>query len=116
VASKAAPKIRTRKPKGLPLDEPVHQERPDPLLETVRPDLRLADGDPHPPPPVDAVGEDGHGDRGEEKEDGLKILGIPEDLPAFVSDGKCDVLHNPSREKRVTAPYCCNRTLSLFIC
>ena len=46
---------------GLPLQEHVLQERPDPLREAVHAPLRLAEGHPHLPPPVDAVGEDRRG-------------------------------------------------------
>ena len=73
-------------PEGLHLDKPIDQERFHPLGKTVQPRLRFAEGDPHPPPPVDAVGEDEKSNRREDKEEGFKSLGIPEDLPALISD------------------------------
>ena len=84
---------------GLPLQEHVLQERPDPLREAIHAPLRFAEGKPQLPPPVDAVGEDRQGDRREEKEERLKGLGIPEDLPSFISHRKRDVFHNPSRRE-----------------
>ena len=84
---------------GFPLEEHVLQERPDPLREAIHAPLRLAEGQPQLPPPVDAVGDDREGDRREEKEERLKGLGIPENLSSFISHRKRDVFHNPSRRE-----------------
>ena len=82
-------------PEGLHLEEPVDQERFYPLREAVETRLRSSESDPQPPPPVNPVSEDDEGHHREAIEEKLESLGIPEDLPALIADGKCDTLHNP---------------------
>ena len=83
--------------KGFHLEESVQQQRPDPLPEAIHPDLRLAQGDPHLPAPVDPVGEDCHGEGRQGIKKNTERLGVPVDLPPLVTNRKRDVLHNPSR-------------------
>ena len=73
-------------PEGLHLDKTIDQERFHPIGKTVQPRLRLAQRDPQLPPSIHAVGEDEKGDRREGKKEGFEMLGIPEDLPALISD------------------------------
>jgi len=73
---------------GLELEKPILQKRFYPFVAVVRPVFRFADGRPHQPSPIHTIGKDGQGDKGQGKEDGFEMLGIPEYLPPFMADRK----------------------------